>query len=89
MSFPSQYIPCLNWDRTREFHPIGHLPSIAKRYIFYLYFIITNILLFVNNYLLKLGIILVLFYFLNITMVGLDIIMYFRNVRLDRQNENK
>lgn len=29
------------------------------------------------------------FYFLNITMVGLDIFMYFRNVRLDRQNENK
>lgn len=29
------------------------------------------------------------FYFLNITMVGLDIIMYFRNVRLDRLSENK
>ena len=28
------------------------------------------------------------FYFLNIFMVGLDIIMYFRNTRLDRMNVN-
>lgn len=29
------------------------------------------------------------FYFLNIFMVGLDLILYFRNKRIDKQNENK
>ncbi len=29
------------------------------------------------------------FYFLNITMVGIDILLYFRNRRLDRINEKK
>ena len=29
------------------------------------------------------------FYFLNIFMVGLDILLYFRNARLDRINETK
>ncbi|MBQ8869673.1 MAG: hypothetical protein IJ027_08225 [Oscillospiraceae bacterium] len=28
------------------------------------------------------------FYFLNLTMVGLDLILYFRNKRLDKLNEN-
>ncbi len=28
------------------------------------------------------------FYFLNITMVGLDLILYFRNKRLDKKNGN-
>ena len=28
------------------------------------------------------------FYFLNITMVGLDLILYFRNKRLDKLNNN-
>ena len=29
------------------------------------------------------------FYFLNLVMVGTDIVMYFRNKRLDAKNENK
>ena len=28
------------------------------------------------------------FYFLNLTMVGIDLILYFRNKRLDAQNKN-
>ncbi len=28
------------------------------------------------------------FYFLNLTMVGLDLVLYFRNKRLDKLNEN-
>ena len=29
------------------------------------------------------------FYFLNFFMVGLDVVMYFRNKKLDKENENK
>ena len=29
------------------------------------------------------------FYFLNITMVGIDVLLYFRNARLDRKNKGE